>query len=106
MSIVLLSLGCGMLILLILLARKVSARRFPKRVITLLWAMCALRMIIPFSLELPVLSPDETVVADEPAVIIYPADAADDIFPVAAYESDEIPATANGGIRDDAGAGA
>lgn len=108
MSIVLLSLGCSMLILLILLARKVSARRLPRRVITLLWAVCALRMIIPFSLELPVLSPDETVVADEPAVIIYPApaDAADDIFLVAAYESDEIPAVGNGSIRDDAGTGA
>lgn len=106
MSIVLLSLGCGMLILLILLARKVSARRLPRRIITLLWAMCALRMIIPFSLELPVLAPNKTVVADEAIEVIYPADFADDIFPVAAYESDKIPATANGSIRDDAGAGA
>lgn len=102
MSLLLLSLGCGILILLILLARKVSARRLPRRVITMLWAVCAMRMIIPFSLELPVLSTKETVAADEPTVIIYPADFAGDISPAADYEPDVIPAVGKSSVKDEA----
>lgn len=102
MSLLLLSLGCGILILLILLARKVSARRLPRRVITMLWAVCAMRMIIPFSLELPVLSMKETVAVDEPTVIIYPADFAGDISPAAAYEPDVIPAVGKSSVKDEA----
>lgn len=102
MSLLLLSLGCGILILLILLARRVSARRLPRRVITLLWAVCAMRMIIPFSLELPVLSTKEAVAADEPTVIIYPADFAGDIAPAAAYKPDVIPAVGKSSVKDEA----
>lgn len=105
MSLITLSFGCGLLILLILLTRRTLARRLPRRVITVLWAVCALRLIIPFSLELPVLSPNEAVAAGESAVITCPADFADDISPITAYKSDVTPEVGESGFGDEAGAG-
>lgn len=100
MSIIPLSICSGLLILLVLLARKVSARRLPRRVITLLWAVCALRMIVPFSLELPVLAPDKTA-AEEPAAVVYPAVAVD-ISAAADYVTGVTPAVGEDLVREDA----
>ncbi len=83
MRLLTLSLGCGLLILFILLTRRTLARRLPKRVITVLWAVCALRLIIPFSLELPVLASEESVCAAESAEVIIPAGRGDDIVDIA-----------------------
>lgn len=93
MSLLTLSLGCGLLILLILLTRKALARRLPRRVITVLWAVCALRLIIPFSLELPVLASEKAVCAAESAEVIIPVDSADDIAAIAPYESGVRPSS-------------
>lgn len=102
MSIVPLSICSGLLVLLILLARRVSARRLPRRVVTLLWAVCALRMIIPFSLELPVLAPVEPAVADEPVAVVYPVGVVGDSSPVADYVSDAAPAIGESDFGDEA----
>ncbi len=106
MSLLTLSFGCGLLILLILLFRRTLTRRLPKRVITVLWAVCALRLIIPFSLELPVLALNETVAAGESAAITCPANFADDISPVIAYESDVTPEVSESGLGNTTGAAA
>ncbi len=97
MRLLTLSLGCGLLILFILLTRRTLARRLPKRVITVLWAVCALRLIIPFSLELPVLASEESVCAAESVEVIIPVDRGDDIVDIAAYESGVRPSDSESG---------